>query len=160
VHYSWTTRNLGRHRAVFAVLVLLMCLGRPLPANEVYKSVDADGHVVYSDHPDNPDAQKSVLHVEQRNPNEAARIAQEQAILKAEDAQRNRQKSVDDNKKAQQDHDKQVQCDSARSRYYAIKDARRLFENDADGNRVYYPDAQADAKKEDARQAMQTACGT
>jgi hypothetical protein len=51
-----------------------------------------------------------------------------------------------------------VQCDGARSRYYSLKDARRIFQRDAEGNRVYYNDADADAKREEARQAMLTAC--
>ncbi len=31
---------------------------------------------------------------------------------------------------------------------------------DADGNRIYYTDPEADAKREESRQAMMAACGT
>jgi hypothetical protein len=86
-------------------------------------------------------------------------MAKEQEILKAEDIQRTRQKQIDDAKKAQQDHAKQVQCDAARNHYYTLKEARRLYDRDADGNRVYYSDADADVKREEARQAMNAACG-
>ncbi len=158
--YSRTIRTFGQRGAVLVAIALLTCPTRPVPADDVYKSVDAQGHVVYSDHPDSSTAQKSLVHVDRPNPTEVERIAKEQEILKAEEIQRNRQKSVDDKKKAQQDHDKQVQCDTARNRYYAMKDARRIFERDADGNRTYYTDSEADAKREEARQAMQTACGT
>jgi hypothetical protein len=139
--------------------MLLACPACPPQANEVYKTVDAQGHVVYSDRADTS-AQKSVVRVDAANPTEAARIAKEQEILKAEENQRNRQKSVDDAKKAQAEHAAQVQCDNARTRYYAIKDARRVYQRDADGNRIFYSDQDADAKREEARQAMTAACGS
>ena len=66
----------------------------------------------------------------------------------------------DDAKKAEQDRIRQAQCDSARDHYYSLRDARRLYDRDADGNRVYINDADADAKREEARAAMAAACGS
>jgi hypothetical protein len=146
--------------AVVTALVVVLWPARPVAAGEVYKSVDAQGHVVYSDQPDTSTAQKSAVRVDPPNPTEAARIAKEQEILKAEEVQRNRQKSVEDAKKAQADHAAQLQCDNARNRYYALKDARRVFQRDADGNRVYLSDQEGDARREEARQAMTAACGS
>jgi hypothetical protein len=146
--------------AVFTVLLLVAHSGCPLRAQEVYKSTDAQGHVVYSDRASTPTAQKSVVHVDQPDPAEVARIAKEQQILNAQESQRKQQQSVDDKKKAQQDREKQTRCDAARNHYYSVKDARRIFHLDADGNRVYDTDPQADAQREEARQAMETACGT
>jgi len=125
----------------------------------VYKSIDAQGHVVYSDRPETSTAQKAVVNVDRPDAKEVARMGKEQEILKAEEFQRNRQKLIDDAKKAQQDHAKQVQCDAARNHYYALKEARRIYDRDADGNRIYYTDADANAKREDARQSMDAACG-
>ena len=158
--YSRTTPAFGLRGAVFAALLLLLCPVCAPQAGEVYKSVDAQGHVVYSDHADTSTAQKSVVTVDRPDPTEVARIAKEQEILKAEEIQRKRQQFADDKKKAQQEHDAQVQCENARNRYYAMKDARRLFQRDADGNRIYYTDPEADAKREESRQAMIAACGT
>jgi Domain of unknown function (DUF4124) len=160
VRYSLTTPKFARHSAILVALVLLVGTACPLAAGEVYKSVDAEGHVVYSDHADTSGAQKSVVHSDPSNPTEVARIAKEQEIQKAEELQRNRQKLIDDTKKAQQDELKQVQCESARNRYYSLQDAGRIFDLDAAGNRHYYSDAEADTKREEARQAMTAACGT
>ncbi len=143
-----------------AVLMTLLPLLSPIcapRAGEVYKSIDAEGHIVYSDRADSA-AQKSVVRVDRPAPTEVARNAKEQAILQVEDSQRKKEQSVEDAKKAQVEHNRQVQCDGARSRYYSLKDARRIFQRDAEGNRVYYNDADADAKREEARQAMVTAC--
>ena len=153
------TADLAQRGAVLAALVLLACPACPPRANEVYKTVDAQGHVVYSDRADTA-AEKTPVRVDPPNETEAARIAKEQEILKAEEIQRNRQKSVDDARKAQADSAAQVQCEKARSRYYALKDARRVYQRDADGNRIYYSDQEADAKREEARQAVTTACGS
>jgi hypothetical protein len=153
------TPEVVRFGAVFTALALFLWPAGPGWSGQVYKSVDAQGHVVYSDHPDTEAAQKSEVKVEGPNPTEAARIAKEQAILKAEEIQRNKQKSIEDAKKAQADHTAQVQCDGARNRYYALKDARRLYDRDAAGNRVYLSDQDGDARREEARQAMTAACG-
>jgi isoleucyl-tRNA synthetase len=141
------------------VSVALLAPAHPSCADEVYKSVDAQGHVVYSDRAASPTAQKSVVHVIQGDPAEAARAARETSLLKAEDNQRKREQDIDSRNKAQQDHDKQVVCEQARHRYYSIKDVSLLYRLDAQGNRVFYTDAEADARKEQARQAMITACG-
>jgi hypothetical protein len=108
------TSVFARRGLVFVTLALLVRPACPLRANEVYKSIDAQGHVVYSDRADTSTAQKSVVRVDRPDPTEVERIAKEQEILKAEEIQRNRQKSVDDAKKIQQDHLAQVQCDNAR----------------------------------------------
>jgi hypothetical protein len=153
------TLVLAQSVAVLPALVLIVCSACPLRANEVYKSVDAQGHVVYSDRAAASTAQKSEVRVDRPDPTEVARIAKEQELLKVEEIQRNRQKSVDDAKKAQADHASQVQCDNARNHFYLLKDARRVYQRDADGNRVYYSDKEADGKREEARLAMTAACG-
>ncbi len=117
------------------------------------------GHVVYSDRPETSTAQKAVVKVDRPDAKEVARMGKEQEILKAEEIQRNRQRLIDDAKTAQQDHVKQIQCEAARNHFYALREARRIYDRDADGNRIYYTDAEADAKREDARQAMNAACG-
>ena len=157
-HSGRTSAFVRRGTLLVAVVLLASPTCQPR-ADDIYKSVDAQGHVVYSDRADTSTAQKAVVNVDRPDAKEVARMAKEQEILKAEDIQRNRQKLIDDAKKAQQDHVKQVQCDAARNHFYALKDARRIYDRDADGNRIYLSDADADAKREDARQAMTAACG-
>lgn len=158
MRYSWTAAQLASGGVAFAGLLLSAFAASLSRAGEIYKSVDAQGHVVYSDRADTAAAQKTSVAVEAADPKEAARIAKEQAILQAAETQRNRQKLIDDQKKAQQDQVKQIQCDRAREHYYSVKDARRIYDRDADGNRVYLSDPDADAKREEARQAMAAAC--
>jgi Skp family chaperone for outer membrane proteins len=129
-------------------------------ADQVYKYVDAQGHVTYSDRPNTAGAKKTEVTFQQADPHEAARLAKEGQLLKAADDQRKKQQANDDKAKAQQDKDKAARCQTARTNYNAIKENGRLYNRDAEGNKVYYNDAEADAKREAARQVMTTACGT
>lgn len=157
---SWGIAKLGHKGALFLALTLLLCLRCPSHAGEVYKSIDAQGHVVYSDRPDSSTAQKAVVRVDQPDPREVARNAKEQEIQNAEETQRKKQQAIEDAKKVMEDHNRHVQCDTARDHYYSLKDAGRIYDRDADGNRVYYNDVDADAKREEARLAMVAACDT
>jgi hypothetical protein len=130
-------------------------------AGEIYKSVDAQGHVVLSDQPD-PAAQKLELKVDPPNAAEAARIARDQKLFKVEEAERKRAQAAADKRRAQQEHDLQLRaqrCAQARSRYEAVHRARLLYSRDADGNKAYLSDQEADAKRAEALQNMQTECG-
>lgn len=129
-------------------------------ADQVYKTVDAQGHVTYSDRPSTAAAQKTEVTVQQGDSAEAARLAKENQVLKAEDEQRKKQEASDDKVKAQQAQVKQAKCQAAKDNYYRVKDAGRLYQHDADGNKVYLDDATADTKREEARQLMTIACGT
>ncbi len=153
-----TAGSNGRAAVITAVLLFPFAIGTPR-ADQVYRSVDAQGHVTYSDRPNAAGAKKTDVTVQEADPAEARRLAQERQILKAEDDLRKKQQAVDTRTQAQQDHDKQVRCQAARDSYNALKDVNRMYKRDADGNRVYLSDSEADAKRETARQVMNTACG-
>ena len=150
---------MGRTAAFVAGLALIAFCANPAGADQVYRTVDAQGHVTYSDRPTAPTAKKTEITVQQADPAEAARLAKENQVLKSEDDLRKKQQSNDDKSKAQQDKAKQAKCQVARDQYNSVKDAGRMYQRDADGNRVYYSDPEADAKREAARQVMTLACG-
>jgi uncharacterized protein DUF4124 len=153
----------GRCGAMSWALLALACAATPLAAQEVYKSVDAQGHVVYSDRGTTKSAPKTALHIEEPDPAEVARLAHEQELLKADEQARARQQAVDDKTKsqqAQQQHKQQQACEQARNHYYYLKDSPRVYQRDADGNRVFLSDEDADAMREQARRSMLTACGS
>lgn len=149
----------GWTAAFVAGLAFLALLSRPAAADQVYKCVDAQNHMTFSDRPCAPSAQKTEVTFQQADPAEAARLAKENQLLKTADEQRKKQQANDDKSKAQQDKAKQAKCDAARTHYNSIKNPGRLFQSDADGNRTYYSDTEADAKREEARQLMTIACG-
>jgi Domain of unknown function (DUF4124) len=145
------------HTAVAAVLLLL---GSELPAvaQEVYRSVDAQGQVVYSDRGTTKNAPKTALHVEEGDAAEAARLVKQQQALNAQDAQRAKQQAADQKVRDAADRKREEACKSARTEYYRVMDARRLYQRDGDGNRAYYSDDEADAMREKAKKTMDAAC--
>ena len=124
----------GTCGAITLALLTLACTTTPLAAEEIYKSVDAQGHVVYSDRGAVKNAPKTSLHVAEPDPAEVARLAHEDELLKADE--------------------------QARNHYYYLKDSARIYQRDADGGRSYLSDEAADAAREQARRAMVTACGS
>jgi hypothetical protein len=148
------------HGATFVALLALAWASAPLPAQEVYRSVDAAGHVVYSDRGASKGAPKTSVHFDAPDPGEVARLAHEQELLNADEAARARAQALEDKNKATQQHKKQQVCDKARTEYSHMKESARLYKRDAEGNRVYYTDDDADALREQARRAMIAACGS
>jgi len=148
------------HGAMTVALLALACAVAPLRAQEFYRSVDAQGHVVYSDRGAVKGAPKTMMHVDEPNPAEVARLAHEQELLSADEAARARQQALDDKNKATQQRKKQQACDKARTDYSRMKESARLYQRDATGNRVYYTDDEADVMREQARRAMVATCGS
>ncbi len=146
--------------ATMMALVALACASASLRAQQVYRSVDADGHVVYSDRGATKSAPSTTLHVNEPDPAEVARLAHEQQLLDADAAARAREQALDDKNKAAQQHKKQQTCDKARKEYYQMRDSARLYQRDAEGNRVYYSDEEAETLREHARHTMTEACGS
>jgi uncharacterized protein DUF4124 len=138
--------------------LLLASTAIPTVADQVYKSVDAQGHVTYSDRPTTAGAQKTDVVVQQADPREAQRLAKERMLLKAEDDQRTKKTAADEQAKAKQDSQKKQLCDNARRHYDGMKEANRIYTVTADGNREYYTDAQAEAMRTEAKRAMDAAC--
>lgn len=146
--------------ATIVALIAFACLPAAGAAQEVYRSVDASGHVVYSDRGASKSAPRTTLHVNEANPAEAARLAHEQALLDADEAARTKQQALEDKSRTNQQHKQQQACEKARTEYFHMKESARLYKRDAEGNRVYYNDDDADAMREQARRAMVAACGS
>lgn len=139
---------------------LVWSAAAPTLADQVYKSVDAQGHVIFSDRPIAAGAQKTDIAVQQADPKEAERLAKERLLLKADDDQRTQKAAAEAKAKAKQDNEKKRLCEQARIHYTDLKSVNRLYTATADGNREYYTDAQADAMRVEAKRAMDAACGS
>jgi hypothetical protein len=146
-----------RRAARFAALLALVS---PSLAQQIYKSVDAQGNVVYSDRAPTKNAPTTSVHVTEPDPAEVARLAKQQQLLSAAERQRLKEEAVDNKNKAVADQRRQAACEKARDKYYRVKDTPRLYQRDAEGNRVYYTDEEADALREQARRAMVSSCGS
>jgi hypothetical protein len=66
--FSWTTAGADWRTAMLIAIALLACPTLALRAGDIYKSVDAEGHVVYSDRLDTSMAQQAPVEIQSSDP--------------------------------------------------------------------------------------------
>lgn len=142
-----------------AAILVLSCL--PLGAvcaNDVYRSVDAQGHVQYSDTP-SPGAE--LIHVS------ASATSSSSSTQSASLAKTSQQISTNLTKSStaqatQQDvaQSREEQCKQATDAYQKSVEAHRISKTDDKGNITYLTGDDAEAERVKFREAMQAACGT
>jgi hypothetical protein len=129
---------------------------------QVYKTVDAQGNIVYTDRAPTVNAKRTNVQVHEPSAADLERVEQQKKLSQAADDQRLQEAIANKASHAQkqkEQSDKQARCERARNNFYTLRDAARIYERDAQGNRVYMPDDQAEAKRAQARKAMDAACG-
>ena len=147
-----------RHAAIAA---LIMSLPFAAAVADVYRSVDAQGQVHYSDSP-TPGAE--LIHVQKLGLSSTTNVATSAPAntnaagnppppdpVKQQAAKQAVQQDV-----AQTRAD---QCKKATADYNQAVDARRIYKPGADGEREYLSDAEADQQRLNLRLAMESVCG-
>jgi len=112
---------------------------------DVYRTVDAEGHVEYSD--------RWVPGAELVRTDHPGR---ESSSTTSSDAQKRSTAEV----KKDKDAARSEQCKQAKSRYQRAIESRRLYREGANGERQYLTDEEADQERLQARIEVQDACGT
>ena len=143
----------------------ILALGAAASAGyaDVYRSVDPDGRVHYTDRwvPGS-----ELIRVDKHHPADeasAARIEAERAKLAASnDKIAADQNQVATERAVKQDVEKAraTQCKEAKDNYQKAIVARRVFRTTPDGKREYLSEAEADQHRIKAREEMDLVCGT
>lgn len=129
---------------------------------DVYRWVDPQGHVQYSDRwvpgsqlvkiDKNKQTSQSAT---TSQVSEQSKLAASNAAIAAQQTQENAAQAVrQDVAKAREE-----QCKKATERYDKAIQARRVYKTDKDGKREYVSDAEADAYRSQALLDKQSACG-
>jgi hypothetical protein len=124
---------------------------------QIYKTVDAHGNIVYSDRASSANAPKAGVQVHEPSAEDLAQVEQQRHANQSAEVERLKEALVH-SAGAQQQKEKQTRCEHARDQFHNLSDASRIYQLDAQGNRVYLSDAEADAKRAEARRAMDAAC--
>jgi hypothetical protein len=149
-------------RPIVTVAVALL-LSAGAQASEVYKTTDAQGRPVYTDKPPSLPAKRlnvqsattDTVEVQRRYDAELKRYdeeakAGEQAAAKAAEESKARELTAEDRAR---------RCIEARQHYEKVMTARRLYSPGAsEGERSYLSDAEIDAARANAKQAMDELC--
>ena len=131
----------------------------PAAVAQLYKSVDKNGRVIYTDQPpanadakvinipkgvtDAPSASKSYVAQDKENEKKKKEASDKAA------------KAGDPAKKAQED---QARCAQARSAYQMYADGGRIFKNNEKGERVFLSDSDIESERARSRREMDEAC--
>lgn len=132
-------------------------------AAEVYRSVDADGTVTYSDRPENDHAQ--LVHVAAQAPAPRPPGPQERSSAPPSTGADtpsggDASQTADEPQQtaAEKAEEKQKNCKIARERVERYATAHRLYRKAPDGEREYLSDAEIDAAKARAAADVETWC--
>ncbi len=140
------------------MLVALALAFAPLAGAQLYKHVDKDGKVTYTDQaPAGADAKQ--IHVPKSvtsPPAGKSYVAQDKDLDKKRKESRDKQgKAEEEAKKSQQ---AEQRCAQARTAHQYFVDGGRIFKNNEKGERVFMSDAEIDAERERTRREMDEAC--
>jgi hypothetical protein len=157
-----------------AAAALIMLLAFTAAQADVFRSVDGQGQVHYSD---TPTPGSELVHVQHggggiafnSTTSAAAKSSSAATPSAGGKANANTQAPVQDplakqasEKAVQQDLEqtRADQCTKAKSDYEAAIAARRIYKTGTDGERQYLSDDEAEQQRVNLHQAMQTACGS
>lgn len=132
----------------------------------VYKWVDAQGNIHYSDRPPSETTQAQVVNIASR-PTNHDRVA---ARTSSDQKQRETVATADGKQKAEQQTQQSVnsdvarsrakQCEEAKARYQTAIDSHKLYKLGKNGEREYLSDAELSQARLDARRNMDESCGS
>ncbi len=143
--------------ATFVLSLLPLCLS----AADIYRSVDAQGHVQYSDTPSpgaelvsSSDVRPTANTATSPGTFKAPSLAQQSEQISQQLAQQEAARAVE--RDTADAHSKQ--CTQAKQNYQQSIQAHRLYKMGTDGERQYLTDDEADQQRVNDRIAMETAC--
>ncbi len=123
---------------------------------DVYKVVDPQGHVEYTDRWVPGAEHIKGDHLRGRDTPDEEPQAKKPAADPKSKAEQSAAQAVQQDVAAT----REKQCKEAREQYDKMIEARRIFQTEKDGERTYLSDDQADQQRVQARLAMDQACGT
>lgn len=145
--------------------MLLQALALTAAAQNVYKSVDDEGLVMYTDRPPNNLAAETVddldIDLTDRDQIDAEKAdADEQAKYDQVAKEMGEQKSKEDAELQSALTDQRTAaCRAAKARLQKYKDSRRLYREQPDGERDYLNDDELEAEWSDAARSVDELCG-
>jgi hypothetical protein len=124
----------------------------------VYRSVDADGNVVYSDRPPSDARQSVKVTVAVTTPTSRTPLARPTPPAAPAEAGEPDEAVSRAAEEAQRAEDRERNCALARERNTRYENSRRLYRELPDGEREYLDDAEIDAAKARARADVEQWC--
>ncbi len=153
--------------AGMATVLLGACFSAGVNAQTVYRTVDADGNVAYTDRPpvqQPADTRINVMDVQIQRTDRAAVAASQTESRKQASAEqvaagiRAGQDAEDAQLAARNAEQREANCRIARSRLQQYSDARRLYKTLPNGERAYLDSAEIDSARAGAVRDVEELC--
>jgi len=157
-----TQKNLkATSLATATVLVLAAAVTGTAAATEIYKWIDADGNVHYVDRPTGAESEVRLQIASQ--PTDPARIqAQTTARLEqqatAREAAANAPQGPSEEEQRADARERAEKCTMYRERLEKFVQSRRLYREDANGERVYLDESETQAARENVQRQVEEYC--
>ncbi len=142
---------------------VMIALSGGVHADEIYKWIDENGNVHYEDRPSNM-ATEEVLKLSYNRTNSGAvqdrvqtRRDNDEARRQAREETTNAKQTAADERAAAEE--KQTKCQNYRKQMQTMLEARRLYREDAKGERVYLDDAARAAARDKTENLITDHCG-
>ena len=149
-------------RIVLSFAVMAMTVSGGVMANEIYKWTDEDGNVHYEDRPVGEEVERVAVSSSNTS-NSAVRASIDARRAREEaraDARSEREEEAQKAAEAEQLAAERVQkCEESRSRMESYLQARRLYKEDENGERVYLDESQIMDARSQAQDDIQAYCG-
>lgn len=143
-------------------LTALMFAGALTVAHaDVYRWVDAQGVPHYSD--EWVPGSVVVKTTSKARPDSSYAPSSSSSSLSAQSDRIHQQLTEEDNNRSVQQDEakaKAIQCEKAKARYTKSIEARRVYKQDANGDVTYLSEEEAEAYRQQSRQAVQDLCGS
>lgn len=148
-------------KKIAVVLAVFLAVGAAR-AGDVYVTKDAKGNTVYTDTPQTLPAEKVAVQGQgSSQPAASQQDSPEMQQYKAQDkAFEQTQAQQAEAKQAAEDSaaDRAKRCTEARQRYQNVMNSRRLYDEDANGERTYLTSEQIDKVRANAKEVMDQFC--
>ena len=155
----------GKAVMLIGVLMLIQALAVTATAQNVYKSVDDEGLVTFTDRPPNNLAAETVSGLDidrtDRDQIDADKAEADEQAKYDQAAQdiREQQSKEDAELQTALNDQRNAACRAATARLEKYKNARRLYREQSDGERDYLNDDELDAERAEAARAVDELCG-
>jgi len=153
--------NAAEIRLLTIVLLWLGCTAAPLAAGTVFKWRDANGRIHYGDRPPANAASRSqrvpISTRPETDPNGDQRRALRNRLLKSYAHERAAKRAERAKRNAAKEQN-EAACARVRSRLAALQQAGGIFQTTADGQRIYFTDAQRARLMRETRDAVRQHC--
>jgi hypothetical protein len=149
---------------VMRVAALLGLMAVSLGASaDVYKWVDTQGRVHYSDRPDVEGAERVAVASRRSNPATVAERTDAESAQRqqanAQEAEQQREQSATQAVQKDLAKTRETQCKDAKEQYRVAIESQKLYRVGKDGERQYLTSAEIDEARMNARRAMDELCG-